>query len=130
MQMSCHTWIVFILYLHNNMPLCFSSHSLLVCIGYSFVVFGTMWNSVHYGVLLRIISMPIAIYDICLRLMTRCLISRCLISPHWFSCVVGVFQIALEPPWCILVLLLFSEVEICLKQSISYTYVIFHKNKT
>lgn len=69
--------------------------------------------------------MPIAIYDISLRLMTRCLI-----SPHWFSCVVGVFQIALEPPWCILVLLLFSGVEICLKQSISYLYVIFHKNKT
>lgn len=55
--------------------------------------------------------MPIAIYDISLRLMTRCLI-----SPHWFSCVVGVFQIALEPPWCILVLLLFSEVEICSKR--------------
>ncbi|ONH97997.1 hypothetical protein PRUPE_7G222500 [Prunus persica] len=125
MQMSCHMCIVFILYLHNNLPQCFSSHSLLVCVGYSFVVFGTIWNSVHYGVHLRIISVPVAIYDISLRLMTWCLI-----SPLWFSCVVGVFQIALELPWCILVLLLFSEVEICLKQSISYLYGIFHKHKT
>lgn len=64
--------------------------------------------------------MPIEIYDISLRWMTRCLI-----SPLWFSCVVGVFQIALESPSCILALLLFSEVETCLKQSISYLYGIF-----